>query len=158
MVKKIYFSVAIGGTNTVEYATGEIFSKFATDGVKSLPFIDKILTSITDGFVNAALLTRISLITENYCKMTYVESKKDLYPSAAFILTTTKTLTSKLIESLFQTMVKDNIQNFTSYAASPVRYLWNQVKDINETLINVNTSIFSSTLDAISSGIKSIVN
>ena len=42
---KIYYAVAIGGSEGVEYATEEIFSKFATQSLKSIPFIDKILSS-----------------------------------------------------------------------------------------------------------------
>ena len=43
IAQKIYYSVAIGGSEGVEYATEEIFSKFASDSMKSIPFIDKII-------------------------------------------------------------------------------------------------------------------
>ncbi len=77
---------AIGGSEGVEYATRELFSKLATESIKSVLFADRIFGSLADGFVNAALLTRISLITENYCKLVTIESDKDLHPTSEFIL------------------------------------------------------------------------
>ncbi|MBN2246787.1 MAG: hypothetical protein JW755_13195, partial [Candidatus Aminicenantes bacterium] len=53
IARKIYYSMAIGGSEGVEYATEEIISKFASQGLKSIPFIDKILSSLADGLVNA---------------------------------------------------------------------------------------------------------
>ena len=68
IAKKVYYSIAIGGSEGVEYAADEIFSKLSTESMKSIPFASKILSSLADGYVNAALLTRVSLITENYLK------------------------------------------------------------------------------------------
>jgi len=104
--KKIYFSMAIGGSEGIEYATQEIFSKFATEGMKSIPFIDKILASIADGFVNAALLTRISYITENYCKLTYIKSERDIYPSPQFVFGSAKNITAHMIEKIYAAIGK----------------------------------------------------
>lgn len=85
---KIYTSLAIAGSEGVEYATDELFSKFGSDLLKSIPFIDKIMGSAADGFVNAMLVARISFITENYCKLLYIENDKSLLPSLAVVLAT----------------------------------------------------------------------
>ena len=74
IVKKIYYAVLIAGTEGVEYASNEIFSKLGTHTIKSIPFLSGIITSLIDGFVNAALLTRIGMTAENYCKTLYVKN------------------------------------------------------------------------------------
>jgi len=124
--KKVYYSMAIGGSEGVEYVTEEIFSKFAVDSLKSIPFIDKIFSSIADGFVNAALLTRISYITENYCKLTYIETEKDIYPSAHFIFNSAKNITSHTIDKLKESLIKmtvDSSLNFALIAVNPIGYV-----------------------------------
>lgn len=124
--KKIYYSMAIGGSESVEYAAREFFSKFATDSLKSIPFIDKILSSIADGLVNAALLTRISLITENYCKLTYIRSDRDLYPKTEIIISSARSITGDILERLMKTMRKMAIQktlDFSLIAINPIGYV-----------------------------------
>jgi hypothetical protein len=108
--KKVYYSVIIGGSEGVEYATEEIFSKFSTDMMKNLPFLNRVLSSLADGFVNSVLLTRVSLITENYCKLLYIESDKDLYPSPKVAFTTAKDIVWDVVSN-----VKENL---TSMAKS----------------------------------------
>ena len=135
--KRVYYSMAIGGSEGVEYATDEIFSKFATDSLKSIPFIDKILTSIADGFVNAALLTRISYITENYCKLTYIESEKDIYPSVQFIFNSAKSITSHIIDKLKETLIKmtvDRSANFALIAVNPIGYVLGKTIDKSDNI------------------------
>ncbi len=88
--KKIYYSIAIGGSEGVEIAANEIYSKLANEGIRKIPFLNMITGSLCDGFVNAALLTRVALITENYCSRIYIDRDRDLYPSPAFIVKTTK--------------------------------------------------------------------
>ncbi|MFQ5603585.1 MAG: DUF697 domain-containing protein [bacterium] len=127
IAKKVYLSMAIGGSEGVEYATQELFSKFATDGFKSVPFADKILGSLADGFVNATMLTRISLITENYCKKLFIESDRDLYPSAEFILRTTKFITSDIVEKMtveLLRMSKEKTVDYVMLAVNPVGHLF----------------------------------
>lgn len=127
IAKKVYLSMAIGGSEGVEYATQELFSKFATEGFRSLPFADKIFGSLTDGFVNAALLTRISLITENYCKLIIIESERDFYPSSEFILKTTKFITSDIVEKMtveWIKMSKEKTVDYVKLAVNPVAHLF----------------------------------
>ena len=124
--QKIYYSMAIGGSEGVEYATNEVFSKFATEGIKSIPFIDKILASIADGLVNATMLTRISYITENYCKKTYIRNDRELYPKAEFIVSSAKSITYDIVEKLLSTMKKMAIEktvDFTLIAVNPIGYV-----------------------------------
>ncbi len=132
IAKKVYFSMAIGGSEGVEYATQELFSKFATDSFKSVPFADKIFGSLADGFVNAALLTRISLITENYCKKVTINSEKDLYPSAEFIIRTTKFITADILDKMvleLLRMSKEKTVDYVMLAVNPVGHLFVRTMD-----------------------------
>ena len=106
IAKHTYYSIAIGGSEIVEYPIEEIYSKLASEGMKEIPFVDKILGSIADGFVNATLLTRISLITENYCKLTFIESDKDLYPGTKSIVESTKNITSDLKSKFIKAILR----------------------------------------------------
>ena len=129
IAKHVYLSMAIGGSEGVEYATQEFFSKFATDSAKSIPFADKIFGSLADGFVNAALLTRISLITENYCTKVLIESEKDLYPSSEFIIQTTKFITSDIFEKMtveLLRMSKEKTADYVMMAVNPVAHVFSR--------------------------------
>jgi len=130
--KKVYYSMAIGGSEGVEYATEEVFSKFATESLKSIPFIDKILSSIADGLVNAALLTRISYITENYCKLTYIESEREIYPSPKFVINSAKNITSDMLDKIYKIIGKmaiDRSVNFALVAVNPIGYVLGKTID-----------------------------
>ncbi len=123
IAKKVYYSVLIGGSEGVEYATEELFSKLATETVKSIPFVDKIFTSLADGYVNAVLLTRISLITENYCTLIYIKKDKDLYPRPAFVFSTAKNLTSDIFKSVKTNLIKitkEKSENILAKTFNPV--------------------------------------
>jgi len=126
---KVYFSMAIGGTEGVEYASEQIFSKFASNSIKSIPFADKIFGSLADGFVNAAMLTRISLITENYCKLLTLSSEKNLYPSSEAIMKTTQFITSDIFDKMTGEMIrisKEKTYDYMMFAVNPVAHLFNQ--------------------------------
>ena len=130
--KKVYYSMVIGGSEGVEYATEEIFSKLASESLRSIPFIDKILSSIVDGLVNATLLTRISFITENYCKLTYIESEKDIYPSPKFVMNSAKKITGDMLDRIFKSirrMTLDRSINFVLIAANPIGYVLGKTID-----------------------------
>ncbi len=134
IAKKVYYSVAIGGSEGVEYAVEEIFSKLGTESMKSIPFADKVLGSLADGFVNAALLTRISLITENYCKLLYIEKDRDLFPNPKFVLTSTKMITSNIFDNIKSAIKKagaEKAESLSKYFANPVAYLVSKFKEIN---------------------------
>ncbi|MCD4818448.1 MAG: hypothetical protein K8S23_07130 [Candidatus Cloacimonetes bacterium] len=132
ILKKIYYAMAIGGSEGVEYATKEIFSKFATESLKSIPFIDKILASIADGLVNATLLTRISYITEKYCKLTYIESEKDLFPNPEFVIASAKHITSDIIDRIYSTIKELALEkslNFALIAVNPIGFVLGKTID-----------------------------
>ena len=119
--------MAIAGSESVEVATEELFSKFSTEGLKSVPFIDKIMGSIADGYVNALLLTRISYITEKYCVKTLAENNKSLNPSVTFVINTTKDITADIVNNLREALIKltsRKFKDFTRFAARPVMYVW----------------------------------
>jgi len=138
IARKVYYSIMIGGTEGVEYVTNEIFSKFATESIKSIPFIDKIVPSLVDGFINAALLTRVSLITENYCKTLYIEKERDLYPSSRYIAATAKDLTSEVmsqVNSNILKIAKDKSGDILKRVFNPVAYVldksYSTIKDFS---------------------------
>ena len=153
--KKVYYSMAIGGSEGIEYATEEIISSIAIKGINGIPLINKLVSSLTDGFVNAVLLTRIALITENYCKLIYIESEKSLYPSPKFIIDTTKHITSDITVKMKGTLekirdgvfeVKDNVIDKTveygKYALNPASFVLGKSVDmVTDTTKNVSTSI-----------------
>ncbi|MBW6516072.1 MAG: hypothetical protein K0B81_05580 [Candidatus Cloacimonetes bacterium] len=95
ILKKVYYSMAIGGSGLVEFAVEEFMSKMAGDFLKSVPFVNKIFTSLADGYVNAAIFTWVSLVTENYCKKIYISSDRDLYPSSKFFYDTFRNIVSE---------------------------------------------------------------
>jgi uncharacterized protein (UPF0332 family) len=106
LLRKIYIAIAIGGSETIEYATEEIIHSLTSDTIKSIPFIDKIMGSLTDGFVNSLLLTRISYIAENYCSKLYIEKDNELLPSYKMVLETTKMLTRDVRDKILWSFTK----------------------------------------------------
>jgi len=131
--KKVYISIAIGGSEGIEYATDEIISKLTSDGLKGVPFADKIFGSIADGFVNALLLTRVALITENYCTKLYVKSDRELFPSASVLVHTTRQLTAEVRAQLAHTLKSlgqrswERTKDYAVYATNPIRYVYGKV-------------------------------
>jgi hypothetical protein len=132
IAKKIYLSMLVGGSEGIEYASNEIYTKLASDALKKIPFMDKIVTSLTDGFVNAVLLTRVSIIAENYCKMLYIEKDRDLYPSPKFILSTAKDLTADIINRIKDNLLKlakNKTEDLLSAVANPVVMAWDKANE-----------------------------
>jgi len=124
IMKQIYYSIAIGGSEGVEFAVEELISKMGSDTLKSIPFFDKVMASIASGFTNAVLLSRISLITENYCRMTYIESTRDLSPDPRQILDSTKAIVAEPIRHIKQQLndiAKQKAIDFSRYALNPTR-------------------------------------
>lgn len=133
--RKVYYSIAIGGSEGIEYATDEIISKLTSNGLRGVPFADKIFGSVADGFVNAVLLTRVSLITENYCRMLYIRSDRDLIPSGSIILKTARRVTSDVRAQLGHALKHlgqrswDRTRDYAQYAANPIRYVYERVAE-----------------------------
>ncbi len=124
ILKQIYYSIAIGGSEGVEFAVEELISKMGSDTLKSIPFFDKVMASIAGGFTNAILLSRISLIAENYCRMTTIESTHDLSPDPVQILDSTKAIVAEPIRRIKQQLndiAKQKAIDFSRYAINPSR-------------------------------------
>ncbi len=119
IMRKIYLAMAIGGSEAAEYATQEVFSRFATDGMKAIPFFNKVSASLIDGYVNAVMLTRISYITENYCRKTVISSDKELSPNPEFVFNSAKNITKDIREKIFGTL-KRKAKEKVSRAVMPV--------------------------------------
>ncbi len=95
--------------------------------MKSIPFASKILGSLADGYVNAALLTRVSIITENYCKFIYINSDRDLYPSTQTIISTTKFIVNDIVEIIRERIIKtpkEKIENVIKKSGSAIKYFF----------------------------------
>ncbi len=163
--RKIYTAIAIGGSEGVEYATDEIIASFASDGLKSIPFVDKIMGSIADGFVNAMLITRISYITENYCKLIYIKSDKELLPSFKVVYDTAKLITSDVrdkIKITLKNMSTDNKVNFAKYAVNPAGYVIDKALNIfggkiNDDAKNGLSNTMKLTFNPIGFGLEKLV-
>ena len=126
IARLVYYSALIGGSEGAEYSTKELLNKFATGSLKAIPFLDKIMTSLADGLVNAALLTRISFLTERYCKLTLISSEKDFYPSPAIIFNSVNYITSDMMSRLSVALKKiaaEKTRNAAQIAVNPVGYL-----------------------------------
>lgn len=132
IAKKIYFAIIISGTEGIENATEEIFSKFANETMKSIPFIDKIISSLVDGFISAALVTRASLIAENYCKMLYIETDRKLIPSYSVVVSTTRDITFGILEPARKKLMeigKEKSADLFKRTVNPVTVLWDNSKE-----------------------------
>jgi hypothetical protein len=124
--KKVYYAMAISGSEGVQVATEEIMHSLAIKGFNSIPFIDKIMSSLTDGFVNAVLLTRVAFITENYCKLLYIEKDRNLYPSPRFVIDTTNHITADIKEKIRETLKKmrdEVVDKTVEFALNPAAYV-----------------------------------
>lgn len=131
--KKIYYSIIIGGSEAAEYASEELFQKLASEGVKGIPFAGRIVSSLTDGFVNATLLTRVALITENYCKKIYFKNAGELFPSGKAITETTTLLSKDVLNRTFEKL-KQNAGKIKDNAGMMMKKLFTGSKD-EETII-----------------------
>jgi len=98
--KHLYFSVAIGGSQIIEMSIGDIVAKFVKDMGGDIPLFGKVVASASDGFINAVLLARVSLITENYCKAIHIKSRRDLYPPHTFIISVARDLPTSIMTYL----------------------------------------------------------
>jgi hypothetical protein len=115
--QKVYYSMAIGGSGLVEFAVEEfVGGRLFSDVLKSIPFISKILSSLADGYVNAAIFTWVSMVAENYCRKIHVKNDRDLYPASSFFLRTFNNLASETLSLLKKRVVtKDETEGKGSY-------------------------------------------
>lgn len=104
--RQIFNSVLIGGSEIVENGLSYFVTKIGKDLGSDIPFVGKLAGSVSDGFLSAVLLTRTSLLTENYCKTVYVKSYKDLYPRPTFILSTGRDLFLETIKETSSFLLK----------------------------------------------------
>jgi hypothetical protein len=118
-------SVLIGGSEGIEYVVDEVFSKMFSGAMKGIPFASKILGSLADGYVNAALVTRIALITQNYCEMVFIESERALYPAHKTVVSTTRILVSDLLER-----ISEELRSMTRNKTGPATAVANPVGSI----------------------------
>jgi hypothetical protein len=132
--KQVYYSMAIGGSEITEYATSEILSKLSTETMRGIPFLDKILSSLADGFVNACLLTRVSLITQNYCSKLIIRSNRELYPDPRFIVQTAENITGTLFNNVIKLIKKTTKKQwekaYEKLAINPAKYIIDKARHL----------------------------
>ncbi len=158
--KKVYYAMAIGGSEGVEIATEEIMHSMTIKGFNSIPFIDKIIGSITDGFVNAVLLTRVAFITENYCTLLYIESEKRLYPSPKFVVDTANHITSDITGRIRETLGKmrdSAVEKTVDYSTSAIKdtaarigNAYDKTIDYGKLAINPAAFVLSKSIETVS--------
>lgn len=161
IIRKIYTAMAIGGSEIIQYSTDEIIPLITTKGVQTIPLFDKIVASAADGFVNAAMISRIALITENYCKLTLIKSDKDLLPSYKTVYDTTKNILGDIFSKIKNTLplisLKDDI-NFAKYYAAPFKYVASKIdsfKNNKSNAIGNENNTFSSMISKLIPGFSS---
>jgi hypothetical protein len=126
IIKKIYYAVLIAGTEGVEYASNEIFSKLGTHTLKNVPFLSGIITSLIDGFVNAALITRIGITAENYCKLLYAENDRKLVPHAKIVVDTARELTKDSMSSIKENILKLTDGKTAEKVKNPINFVFSK--------------------------------
>ena len=78
------------------------------------------------------MLNRISYITENYCRLTLLESPNKLYPAPAMVFKATKHITADITVKLISVIRKislDKTVNFALVALNPIGYVWEKTFD-----------------------------
>ncbi|MBN1783091.1 DUF697 domain-containing protein [bacterium] len=137
----VFQSMLIGGSEGVEYAMDEVFSKLFSGSMKGIPFASKVLGSLADGFVNAALMTRTALITQSYCEMVFIESDRALYPAYKTVTSATRILISDLVDRIgdeVRSMARRKAGEAVLVTVNPVGYIiskaMNRMADGSETL------------------------
>ncbi len=126
IARMVYWSMIIGGSEGIEYAVDEILSKLFGESIKGITFSSRILGSVADGLVNAALLTRIALITENYCIRLCIKSNKELYPNYKTVVSLTQIITEDLLERIsreVKKLTRDKSKQLVAMAVNPVKYV-----------------------------------
>jgi len=118
---KIYGSVfrviAIGGSNVTEELAEGATTFLMDKAGGSIPFVGKIVSSISDGLVNATLTARISFIVENYCSKLVIENQSDLKPIGDVVKEMVKLITNPIIATIKkigkkQISEKKDVSNF----------------------------------------------
>ncbi|GJQ63994.1 MAG: hypothetical protein SCALA702_30470 [Melioribacteraceae bacterium] len=156
ILKNIYYAVLIASSEGVEYAADELLTKLLTDTVKGVPFVTKITGSFADGYVNAALVTRISLITENYCAKLYIKNEKDLFPGIGRVIKINNAILIDIARKINQELsnsIKNKIIGDTGGGiGNPVRYIFSKVyrEDSPSASKNEKTGILSGFLNIFS--------
>ena len=126
IARMVYWSMIIGGSEGIEYAVDEIISKLFGESIKGITFSTRILGSVADGLVNAALLTRIALITEKYCTKVYIKSNRELYPNYKTVVSLTQIITGDLLERIskeVKKLTRDKTRQLVAMAVNPVKYV-----------------------------------
>jgi hypothetical protein len=128
--RHLYYSIAISGSEVIEQGSEELFSKLSTDGIKNIPLLGKLVSSAVDGFISAILLSRVALLTANYCNVTRIEKDKDLYPTGKAILETARHLTRQPVAKTREAILSlDDIKSAANWVANPMLFVFGRTRD-----------------------------
>jgi hypothetical protein len=113
------------------------------------------------------LLTRVAFITENYCKLLYIESEKSLYPSPKFIIDTTNHITADIKGKIVETLKKMRdsfVEKTVDYTKSTFNKATEKMGDYARLAINPAAFVLSESIetdsdkaDYIASGTTSLI-
>ncbi|RMD47974.1 MAG: DUF697 domain-containing protein [Ignavibacteria bacterium] len=146
LFKKIYFAMAVSGSDSAVYATDELLTSIGGNTLKAIPFVDKILSSLADGFVSAMLVTRISYIVENYCTMLQIKSDHDLNPGMKVLRHTSLALISPQISKIKDSLLSikgKKLETDSKYLMNPLAYIMEKKNNLlnGEQLKNTATNM-----------------
>jgi hypothetical protein len=137
LLRKVYIAMIISGTEGMEAASDEVLNKLGADVLKKIPFANVVVSSVLDGFVSAALVTRIAIITENYCTTLYVESEKDLYPSTKIVTDTARDIVGGML-NVIRGNLKENFKNgYDKVLKEPISFIWGKASEMAKGAKNV---------------------
>ncbi|MBU0692413.1 hypothetical protein KKH18_11460, partial [bacterium] len=80
LLRDIVISGALGASEFAEIG-GNVLAELGAKSMTKIPVANIVLESAADGFVNAYLVCRVAMITENYCTVAYVGKDKHWMPS-----------------------------------------------------------------------------
>ncbi|MGD9899929.1 MAG: DUF697 domain-containing protein [Calditrichaceae bacterium] len=93
----LHTMIISGGAESVTDSITEVIINsvgIAKEGGKGLPIIGALISSFSNGMVNAVLTARLSMIAEAYCSKIEIESEKELSPPLHGVIEIVRTMTS----------------------------------------------------------------
>ncbi len=91
LMRDIVISGALGASEFAEIG-GNVLAELGAKSFTKIPVANIVLESAADGLVNAYLVCRVAMITENYCTVAYVGKDKHWQPTLKATVGTTRSI------------------------------------------------------------------
>jgi len=91
LMQDIVISGALGASEFAEIG-GNVFAELGAKSFTKIPVANMVLESAADGLVNAYLVCRVAMITENYCTVAYAGEGKHWQPTLKATVGTTRSI------------------------------------------------------------------